>query len=239
MSNPNKPGDRVPNYARFIPREELRDFAAWTPDAFGGGAPGDAGRGAGDAADEPSTAGAEAGSSRLDAARQAGYHDGYRDGLVALDSFKRSFAAQTTAQLGALLERFDAALLGLEREMAATLAHTAVELARQVVRSELATRPELVTRVAEDALAAVLMSARHIRISVHPDDQPLVAEGAAETLAARGARLVASPDVARGGCIVESDLGRVDAGIATRWAQAAASLGQAVPWVDGAAEDRA
>ena len=238
MSNPNKPVDRVPNYARFIPREELRDFAAWTPDAFGGGAPGDAGRGAGDAADEPSTAGAEAGSSRLDAARQAGYHDGYRDGLVALDGFKRSFAAQTTAQVGALLERFDAALLGLEREMAATLAHTAVELARQVVRSELATRPELVTRVAEDALAAVLMSARHIRISVHPDDQPLVAEGAAEALAARGARLVASPDVARGGCIVESDLGRVDAGIATRWAQAAASLGQAVPWVDGAAEDR-
>ena len=238
MSNPNKPVDRVPNYARFIPREELRDFAAWTPDAFGGGAPGDAGRGAGDAADEPSTAGTEPGSSRLDAARQAGYHDGYRDGLVALDGFKRSFAAQTTAQLGALLERFDAALLGLEREMAATLAHTAVELARQVVRSELATRPELVTRVAEDALAAVLMSARHIRISVHPDDQPLVAEGAAEALAARGARLVASPDVARGGCIVESDLGRVDAGIATRWAQAAASLGQAVPWVDGAAEDR-
>lgn len=238
MSNPNKPGDRAPNYARFIPREELRDFAAWTPDAFGGGAPGDAGRGAGDAADEPSTAGTEPGSSRLDAARQAGYHDGYRDGLVALDGFKRSFAAQTTAQVGALLERFDAALLGLEREMAATLAHTAVELARQVVRSELATRPELVTRVAEDALAAVLMSARHIRISVHPDDQPLVAEGAAEALAARGARLVASPDVARGGCIVESDLGRVDAGIATRWAQAAASLGQAVPWVDGAAEDR-
>ena len=24
-------------YSRFIPREELADFAAWTPDAFGGG----------------------------------------------------------------------------------------------------------------------------------------------------------------------------------------------------------
>lgn len=239
MSNPNKPGDRAPSYARFIPREELRDFAAWTPDAFGGSGPADPLHAAGDAADGPPHAGTDALQARLDAARQAGYHDGYRDGLVALDGFKRSFAAQTTAQVGTLLERFDAALLGLEREMAAALAHTAVELARQVVRSELATRPELVTRVAEDALAAVLMSARHIRISVHPDDQPLVAEGAAETLAARGARLVASPDVARGGCIVESDLGRVDADIATRWAQAAASLGQALPWIDGDAQERA
>ncbi len=232
-------GDRpAPSYARFIPREELHGFAAWTPDALGGTAR--HGTGASPAeparADAATAAGAaaaaEALQAQLHAARQAGYQDGYRDGLVALDNFKRSFAAQTTAQVGALLERFEGELAALEGEMAAALARTAVELARQVVRSELELRPELVARVADDAVHAVLLSARHIRVLVHPDDHALVAQGAADVLAARGARLVATPEVARGGCRVESDLGEIDAGIATRWAQAAAALGQTLPWHD-------
>ena len=53
---------------------------------------------------------------------------------------------------------------------------------------------------------------------------------AAEALEARGARLMAKPDIARGGVIVESDVGSVDARIATRWAQAAGALGSDEPW---------
>jgi flagellar assembly protein FliH len=233
-STPPKNGERTgTTYARFIPREELRDFAAWTPDAFGG-TPAHTPE-----ARQPDSAQsvAEALQAQLHAARQAGYQDGYRDGLVALDGFKRSFAQQTTAQVGALLQRFDDELLALERQLAHAVARAAVELARQVVRSELATRPELVVKVAEDALGAVLLSARHIVVHVHPDDHDLVAQGAAEVLAARAARLVATADVERGGCRIESELGRVDAQIGTRWAQAAATLGQDVPWRDAAAAD--
>jgi flagellar assembly protein FliH len=215
-------GERgAPSYTRFIPREELQGFAAWTPDALGdaAGAP---------AAETP--AAAESLHAQLHAARQAGYQDGYRDGLVALDGFKRSFATQVTAQVGALLQRFDAELAALDGEIAQALARTAVELARQVVRSELAVRPELVARVAADALDAVLHSARHLRVHVHPDDLPLVEHGAAEALRARGARLLASAEVERGGCTIDSDVGRVDAAIATRWAQAALAFGHDAPW---------
>jgi flagellar assembly protein FliH len=67
-------------------------------------------------------------------------------------------------------------------------------------------------------------------VHVHPLDLPLVADGAAESLQARGARLLARPDIARGGVVVESDLGAIDARIATRWAQAAAALGTQEPW---------
>jgi flagellar assembly protein FliH len=228
---PPPAGDRgAPAYARFIPREELQGFAAWTPDALGGASRHGTGAPAEPAPAEPNAA--ELLQAQMHAARQAGYQDGYRDGLVALDNFKRTFAAQTTAQVGALVQRFDAELAALERQMADALARTATELARQVVRSELAARPELVARVVDDAVQAVLLSARHIRVLVHPDDHALVAQGAAEVLTARGARLVASADVPRGGCLVESDLGEVDARIATRWAQAAAALGQDVAWTD-------
>jgi len=210
---------------RFIPREELGDFASWKPGTFAG-ATGTGPTAAPPPVAEPTT---EDWRERIHAARQAGYQEGYRDGLVALENFKQSFAQQATAQIGALLNGFDEQLQQLDGQIAAALADTAVQLARQVLRSELSARPELVAQVAAEAVGAVMLSARHISVHVHPLDLPLVAEGAEEALAARGARLSAHPEIERGGVLVQSDVGAVDARIATRWAQAAAALGSKEP----------
>jgi flagellar assembly protein FliH len=166
------------------------------------------------------------------AARQQGYQDGYRDGLVALESFKESFATQTSGQMAQVLQTLDKDLGQLEQQLATSVARVATELARQVVRSELVTRPTLVADVAREAINAVLMSARHITVQVNPDDHALVARGCEEALAARGARLLAHPGISRGGCRVESDVGVIDAAIATRWAQATQPLGTGVAWQD-------
>lgn len=228
----NGNGKATSPYARFIPREELGEVASWRPGTFGAGA----GAGAAAAAAPPGGADAtpEALRERLDterqALRQAGYQEGYRDGLVALENFKQHFAAQATAQIGSLLDAFDAQQRELDAGLADTLAHCALQLAQQVVRSELAARPELVARVAADAVNAVMLSARHIRVHLHPLDLPLVAEGAEDTLSARGARLLPDETVQRGGVRVESDAGAVDARIETRWAQAAAALGGELAW---------
>lgn len=220
-------------YARFIPREELGDFASWQPGTFGGTAPGSAGAaGAEAAAAEPAPASAEDWQARVAAARQTGYQEGYRDGLVALENFKQSFAQQATAQIGALLEAFDRQFDALDSEAAQAVARTAVQLARQVLRTELQLRPELVAQVAAEAVNAVMLSARHISVQVHPLDLPLVAEGAAEALAARGARLQANPAIERGGVLVQSDVGAIDARLASRWALAAAALGSHEPLDD-------
>lgn len=210
------------SYARFIPREELEHVAAWRPDAFG------------DTATVPAAAATTESQREADrlaatqAARQAGYQEGYRDGLVALESFKESFARQTVAQIGALVAGFDAAFAGLEAQIAEAVARTATLLARQVVRSELATRPELVAQVASDAVQAVLLSARHMQVHVHPDDQALVRGGAGEVLSSRGAQLLSDASVPRGGCVVHADIGSIDARVDTRWAQAVAALGQSL-----------
>jgi len=221
-------------YSRFIPREELGAFAAWSPhtlnaelDPAAPSAEGSTGTAA------PETPAAQA---QVAAARQAGYQDGYRDGLVALDSFKQSFAAQMASQLGPLLHNFSAQVEALEQQMAQAVAQAAVMLARRVVRAEIETRPEHVAEAATQAVNAVLQSARNIRVLVHPQDHALVAAGAAEALEARGARLLPQPGIERGGCVVESDLGQVDARIAARWRQAAAVLGSELPWADGDAE---
>ena len=237
---PPTPARPASAYARFIPREELGDFASWQPGTFGGTTPGSPGS-PGAADDEPSASAPAAASvedwqARVAAARQTGYQEGYRDGLVALESFKQSFAQQATAQIGALLEAFDRQFDALDAEAARAVAQTAVQLARQVLRTELQQRPELVAQVAAEAVNAVMLSARHISVQVHPHDLPLVAEGAAEALAARGARLQANPAIERGGVLVQSDVGAIDARLASRWALAAAALGSHEPLDDGGAD---
>jgi flagellar assembly protein FliH len=208
-------------YQRFIPREELGDFASWQPGTFGDGL-----SAAAATQPEPTASDWQA---RIDAARQAGYQDGYRDGTAALESFKQSFAQQATSQIGALLDAFDAQLQELDADIARAVADTAVQLARQVLRAEIRTSPEVVVRVAQEAVGAIMLSARHISVQVHPQDLPMVAEGATEALAARGARLSPNLALARGGVIVQSDVGGIDARIGARWAQAAAALGSDLP----------
>lgn len=216
-------------YARFIPREELDSFSAWTPGSLGGD---DRARPGVAQPAEPQRSAEEIVAEQLNTARQGGYHDGYRDGLAALESFKQSFAAQTTAQVGALLQSCGGQLDAMQQQMASALAAAAVSLARQVVRTELTTQPQLVVQVAEEALETLLLSARHITVRVHPDDHALIAQGAAETLAARGGRLVSDASITRGGCLVESDIGIIDASLETRWRRAAAALGAESSWTE-------
>lgn len=231
LKNIPSPSDaaRAGVYARFIPREELSSFSAWQPGDIDGGKP--AQTHVHRTPEEPPKVDAAAQlAAQLRAARQSGYQDGYRDGLVALEGFKAGFATQMSAQIGALIASVGGELDGLQQEMARTLAVSATQLARQIVRSELVTRPDLVATVAHEALDTLLLSARHITLRVHPDDHALVAEGAAEVLAARGARLLCDPSLQRGGALVESDIGVIDATLEARWRHAAASLGIDADW---------
>ena len=244
-----------PGAGRYIPREELGSFKAWQPGALSGGdrrsderrredrgsadrrasaAPAGMAPAPGAQAAAPAAAAAAAAATapspaqwqaRATAARQSGYEDGYRDALVALDSFKQSLAQQNAAQIGGLLTAFDEQLQALDVDMAQALARTALLLAQQVLRSEVQQRPELVAEVARQAVNTVMQSARQVTVHVHPQDLPLVAQGADEVLQARGARLLADSTVQRGGVRVSSDVGAVDARLDTRWAEAVAALG--------------
>ena len=232
MLNVPSPNPERSSYARFIPREELGDVVDWKPGSLGSTARPAARAEAADAAPKGPTP--EQWLAQVDTARQAGYEQGYRDGMAALESFKHSHAEQVAAQVGQVMQSLDAEFDGLHQQLADTVTRVAVQLARQVLRSELEIAPAHVARVAAEAVEAVLLSARHLTVQLHPQDLPLVAEGAQEVLQARGARLVAHPGIERGGCRVESDAGAIDASIATRWAQAAGALGSEEPWADGA-----
>ncbi|AWI53037.1 hypothetical protein DEH84_06035 [Aquabacterium olei] len=178
----------------------------------------------------------------VEQARQSGYQDGYRNGLAALETYKQTQGAQMAAymndQIGALAADFHHRLELLEQQLAGRIAGVALELARQAVRTELLQRPEVVVAVAEEALGALLSSARQIVLRLNPDDHALAQGQLDELLQARGARVVPDPMLARGGCIVESDIAIVDATVEARWNLAAASIGHKTEWNGGREDTR-
>ena len=247
-------------HSRFIPREEMGSFSSWMPKNLDGGsafAPSASSADLRAAAAPPAASAYVAGVDRRrptqhtaaptvapapaaitaadlaaagKAARQSGYQDGYRDGLAAMESFKQSFATQVTAQVGNLVQAMGHQYDGLQQDMARAIAVSATHLAKHVVRCELQSQPELISAVATEALDALLQGARHTTLRVHPDDHALVATGAADALRTAGARLLSDAAVSRGGCLVESDIGLVDASIEARWQRAAAVLGSEEKW---------
>lgn len=238
FGTPASEASRQHLYSRFIPREELQDFSAWQPSNFGQGRPAPAPAepaSAGGAAPEPTQpeppqAPAIDWDAEVAAARQQGYQAGYDDGLESLEAFKEKYAGQVTAQVSELLSSMQDGLSEVEQAMADRLADVAMALAQQVVRQELRTQPQLIRQVAGEALALLVETARHIRLVVNPEDYALLAEHAAQDLKPRQVQLVSDARMARGGCLVESDIGTIDATVATRWRKACANLGRQQAW---------
>lgn len=92
-----------------------------------------------------------------------------------------------------------------------------LSIARQVIHREVTVDPEIVLSTIDMALQAAVES-DSFTVCVHPDDLAVVEERKPLFLASiKGLQNIyvkASPDIERGGCLVESQLGEVDATIA-------------------------
>lgn len=234
---PAPPGSKAGgSYSRIIPAEELQAYENWQPSALGDRASSASSEKNWRVQKPPEETPIEVWQQRLAEARKAGYEEGYRDGMSALDSFKQSHAEQMQAQWSQRIEAFcrqlDAQWSELEPAMADSLAQAAVLLARSVLHAELQLKPEHVLELAREAVQCVAGSARRIELLVHPQDEALVRAALGDWLQARGAQLSADAQVQRGGCLVQADIAQVDARLGTRWAEAAATLGSPLPWLD-------
>nr|MBS0021163.1 flagellar assembly protein FliH [Gammaproteobacteria bacterium] len=148
------------------------------------------------------------------AGRGDGFLQGKREGLDAAASECRS----QVDRLQAILRCLAAPLESLDEEVERSLAALAVAIARQVVRRELAARPEQIVAVVHESLEALPTAARHVTLHLHPDDVALVNEVLCEEI--ENAQWVMREDATldRGGCRVESDSSRIDASVAHRLA---------------------
>jgi flagellar biosynthesis/type III secretory pathway protein FliH len=123
--------------------------------------------------------------------------------------------ARAAAALTAAAAERDRLLASAEPE----LVRLALAVAGKVVAGELALAPEVVARIAAEALAAA-RDRREVVLRVHPADAGLLRAEEPRLLEALSrARAVAvreDPAVGRGGVVVETEAGTVDARIETR-----------------------
>ena len=156
-----------------------------------------------------------------------GYAQGERAGLEA--GGKRAEAmlrrlAQTLEELSGLRDNM---VQQTERE----LVQLAVAIARRILQREVSVDPELTAALAHIALERI-GSATPATVRLHPDDFAVVAGGQPGAWLGRQVEVRPDPSVARGGCLVESEFGSIDASMEAQVDEIArAVLGEPSPVV--------
>jgi flagellar assembly protein FliH len=106
----------------------------------------------------------------------------------------------------------------LDTEVERELLTLAMALARQIVRRELKTDPTQIIGIIRDAIAALPVAAREVRVHLHPEDAAVVRAHLAPTENERAWTIIEDPVMARGGCQISSATSRIDARLETRLA---------------------
>lgn len=144
------------------------------------------------------------------AAHDEGYTAGHAAGMAAAQAQLASLVATLEAAAHGVEAAHDDFLLIAE----ARAVDLALALAEKVIGAVLDVRPELVVEVATGALRRAA-ERDHVVVLVNPDDLAVVRESAAELSAALGGirRLEIVPErrVVRGGCLVQTAEGEIDA----------------------------
>jgi flagellar assembly protein FliH len=104
----------------------------------------------------------------------------------------------------------------LDAEVERELLTLAMTLARQIVRRELKTDPTQIIGIVREAIAALPVAVRDVRVHLHPEDAAVVRQNLAPTESERAWQLVEDPVMARGGCQITTATSRVDARLETR-----------------------
>lgn len=149
-------------------------------------------------------------------AHQEGYAAGYEEGTAR--------GRMEALRLATLVENLEQALAHLDAEVADELLSLSVEIARLMVRRELAHKPEGIIDVVREALTQVPHS--HALIHLHPDDAVLARNYLGEQFGHAGHRIVEDDSVASGGCRIEAGGSQIDATLQTRWRRILQNLGR-------------
>jgi len=145
-------------------------------------------------------------------AYQEAFDQGLAEGREAGRGEVRAQVDKLAGMFFDLAKPFEALDAEVERE----LLTLAMALARQIVRRELKTDPTQIIGVIREAIAALPVAAREVRVHLHPEDALVVRQNLAPTESERAWTIIEDPVMARGGCQVTTTTSRIDARLETR-----------------------
>jgi len=178
---------------------------------------------------------------RHEAVRQAGFAEGYAQGhaRATLEGDQRiAEYAQTQGKAASdtffrLFETAQAQFAEAEQSIAQGVLELACELARQVLRHEIATNPVVMQPVVREALGLLATDGRASVVRLNPADVEIFSDVLQKHFSHLGLTLLADAAVSRGGCLVEHAGTVVDGTVERRWQRAVAGLGLQTNWEGG------
>jgi len=145
-------------------------------------------------------------------AHKEAFEQGLAEGREAGRAEVRAQVERLSGMFYDLAKPFEELDVEVERE----LLTLAMALARQIVRRELKTDPTQIIGIIREAIAALPVAAREVRVHLHPEDAAVVREHLAPTESERAWSIIEDPVMARGGCQITSATSRIDARLETR-----------------------
>ncbi len=161
----------------------------------------------------------------LDAERRAqeiereAYEQGYAQGLKDGTEFGRKGMQVTQEHLENLLAELQSLPGRVLQDYRDWLVASCIAVSRHIIQKELRTRPQVLMKLIQTLLDEVEGS-QSLTLTLHPKDLEMLTQHTNFNAGAEGAQpglvIKTDPMMERGGCRIESDIQRIDAGIDTR-----------------------
>lgn len=155
----------------------------------------------------------------LEEARREGYQAGQAEGREAGRAAAREEARQRLEALAALVDELARAREELAARYEEDIVELALAVAARIVRKESSLGADTVRELLRETLPR-MGGAVKITITVHPDDMAAIEQDARQLASLAegraGVTWVTDEAVTRGGCVVETERGGVDASVETR-----------------------
>lgn len=162
-------------------------------------------------------------------AYQQGVEEGNRRATELLKSEYHGRVEEERHQIQAVFRTIEERLSSLTPAVEKALLAFTLGIAGHVIRQEVKTNPEIVLNVIKDGIKNIL-GVETIKIRVHPSNVQLVQEQkhTIQSVSASLREIIFEADehIEQGGCIIESDLGNVDARIITQIEQVNSIINQ-------------
>lgn len=158
---------------------------------------------------------------KIEDARKMAYEGGYADGRnEAAEELMPKYQAMKV-----IFDQWSAMKDRLLKDMELDAVELSLAIGRKMVGYELQECGKVLKQMIQEAMK-VIRDRKIIRIRVSLEDKEYFKLGAMEFLSTFGeeVEIVGDPHVSQGGCIIETDIGNVDAQMETRWDMIADTL---------------
>lgn len=154
------------------------------------------------------------------AAHAEGFEQGRREGM---EYGHREGLEEGRNEMQARLARFDRILAVLDKpfeqldqQVENEIVTLVISMVRQLIRREVKLDPGQIVGVVREALGVLPVSARNIRVVLHPEDAELVREAYALGEHDQQWQIIEDPVIQRGGCRIHTDTSHIDATLDSR-----------------------